>query len=41
MIKIIVDRETGINYITGSGIGVSGMTALLDRNGKVISENDK
>lgn len=36
IIKIVVDRITGVNYIISSGIGVSGMTPLLDKNGQVV-----
>ena len=36
IIKIIVDTETGVNYLVTSGAGVSGMTPLLDSNGKVV-----
>lgn len=36
IIKIIVDRETGVHYLVGSGLGVSGMTPLLDKDGKVV-----
>ncbi len=36
IIKIIVDRETGVHYLVGSGSGISGMTPLLDKDGKVI-----
>ena len=36
IIKIIVDTKTGGNYIVTSGMGVSGMTPLLDSNGKVV-----
>lgn len=31
IVRIIVDRETGVNYII-----TSGMTPLLDREGKVV-----
>lgn len=36
IIKIIVDKNTGVNYIVSSGIGISGMTPLLDENGQVV-----
>lgn len=36
IIKIIVDTKTGVNYLVTSGMGVSGMTPLLDSNGKVV-----
>lgn len=36
IIKIIVDTKTGVHYIVTSGIGVSGMTPLLDENGNIV-----
>lgn len=36
ILKITVDRKTGVNYLTGSDIGVSGLTPLLDEEGKPI-----
>lgn len=36
IIKIIVDTETGVNYLVTSGIGVSGMSPLLDKDGNVV-----
>lgn len=36
IIKIIVDTYTGVHYLASSGMGVSGMTPLLDKNGKVV-----
>lgn len=36
IIKIVVDTKTGVNYLITSGIGVSGMTPLLDKDGKII-----
>lgn len=36
IVRIIVDRETSVNYIITSGMGTSGMTPLLDREGKVV-----
>ena len=36
IIKIVVDTETGVNYLITSGIGVSGMTPLLDKDGEVV-----
>lgn len=36
IIKIIVDIETGVNYIMTSGLGLSGMTPLLDKEGNVV-----
>lgn len=36
IIKIIIDNQTGVNYITGSGMGISGITPLLDKDGNII-----
>ena len=36
IVKIIVDTKTGVNYLVTSGMGISGMTPLLDSNGKVV-----
>ncbi|WP_214851369.1 DUF6440 family protein [Exiguobacterium sp. s193] len=36
IIKIVVDTQTGVNYLMTSGLGVSGMTPLLDQDGKVV-----
>lgn len=36
IVKIIIDTKTGVNYLVTSGFGVSGMTPLLDSNGKVV-----
>lgn len=36
IIKIVIDTNTGVNYLITSGIGVSGMTPLLDKDGKVV-----
>ena len=36
IIKIVVDTQTGVNYSMTSGLGMSGMTPLLDREGKVV-----
>lgn len=38
IIRIIVDKETGVNYVVSSGLGVSGMTPLLDKDGKIVIE---
>ncbi|MGL4849159.1 MAG: DUF6440 family protein [Clostridium sp.] len=35
-IHIIVDTVTGVNYMTTVGVGMSGITPLLDSNGQVI-----
>lgn len=34
--QIIVDTVTGVNYLLTVGAAVSGITPLLDENGKVI-----
>ncbi|MEK4630556.1 DUF6440 family protein [Solibacillus sp. FSL R7-0682] len=36
IIKIVIDTETGVNYLITSGFGISGMTPLLDKDGKII-----
>ena len=38
-IRIIVDNETGVNYLSGSGLGVSGMTPLLDQYGHIVIDD--
>jgi len=40
IIKIIVDTETGVNYIMTSGLGLSGMTPLLDKEGNVVVDRN-
>lgn len=35
-IKIIVDNETGVNYIQSIGAAFAGITPLLDSEGKVV-----
>ena len=35
-VQIVVDTETGVNYLLTIGTGVSGLTPLLDRNGTVV-----
>ncbi len=35
-IQIVVDTVTGVNYLLSIGIGVSGITPLLDENGNVV-----
>ena len=38
VVKILVDTETGVNYLMGSHdlrVG-TGMTVLVDQNGKVV-----
>ncbi|WP_235188798.1 DUF6440 family protein [Exiguobacterium artemiae] len=36
IIKIVVDTQTGVNYLMTSGLGLSGMTPLLDKEGNVV-----
>lgn len=37
ILKIIRDKETGVQYLlVSSGLGVSGMTPLLDENKEVV-----
>ena len=35
-VQIVVDTETGVNYLLAIDTGVSGLTPLLDRNGAVV-----
>ncbi|MEW8957093.1 DUF6440 family protein [Clostridium sp.] len=35
-ILILVDKETGVNYLNTFGGATSGLTPLLDENGKVV-----
>ena len=35
-IQIVVDTETGVNYLLTVGMAVSGITPLLDKNGNVV-----
>lgn len=41
MIRIIVDTKTGVNYIMTSGLGLNGITPLLDENGKIVIDKVK
>lgn len=34
--KILVDKETGVNYLFTSSSQAGGLTVLLDRNGKPV-----
>lgn len=36
IIRIVVDTQTGVNYLITSGFGLSGMTPLLDHDGKTV-----
>lgn len=40
-IQIVVDTVTGVNYLLTVGAAVSGITPLLDENGKVIIDGKK
>ena len=33
---IVVDTQTGVNYLMTIGTGINAMTPLLDSNGKVV-----
>lgn len=35
-VYIVVDTQTGVNYLTTVGTGMNGMTPLLDSDGKVV-----
>ena len=35
-VRVIIDTETGVNYLNTLGEGNSGLTPLLDENGKVV-----
>ncbi len=35
-IQVIVDTETGVNYLNTVGSGTSGLTPLLDADGNII-----
>lgn len=41
IIRIAVDTKTGVNYIMTSGLGISGITPLLDENGKIVIDKVK
>lgn len=41
MIRIVVDTKTGVNYIMTSGIGLNGITPLLDNNGNIVIDKVK
>lgn len=36
VIRVVVDRKTGVNYIMASGVGGSSITLLLDSDGNVV-----
>jgi len=36
IIKIVLDTQTGVNYLITSGLGLSGMTPLLNEKGEVV-----
>jgi len=35
-IHIVVDRQTGVNYVCVGALGPQGITPLLDSNGNVV-----
>lgn len=39
-VKIIVDKETGVNYLYSWSGYSGGITPLLDRDGKVVIKSD-
>jgi hypothetical protein len=39
--KIVVDKETGINYLYVSNGSAGGLTVLLDSEGKPVAEKHK
>ena len=39
-LQILVDTETGVNYINTVGEGYSGITPLLDASGKIVVTYD-
>ena len=36
VVYIVVDTQTGVNYLMTAGTGLNGMTPLLDSDGKVV-----
>ncbi len=38
-VQIIVDTATGVNYLNTIGSAMTGITPLLDKDGKVIIDN--
>lgn len=39
LLYVIVDTQTGVNYISVGSIGPSGITPLLDANGNVVVDD--
>lgn len=35
-IQIIVDRVTGVNYVAVGGVNPTGITPLLDQDGRIV-----
>ena len=33
---VVIDTQTGVNYLISGGMGLSGMTPLVDEKGRVI-----
>lgn len=38
-VQIIVDTVTGVNYLNTIGASMTGITPLLDKNGKVVIDS--
>ena len=38
-VYVVVDNQTGVNYIMTCGTGMNGITPLLDSEGKVVVDN--
>lgn len=36
IVRILVDRQTGVHYVVSTFLGSGGMTPLLDKDGKVV-----
>lgn len=39
-IVIVVDKETGVNYISTIGFGATSFSPLLDEHGKVVVDQN-
>lgn len=39
-VEIIVDTQTGVNYLASVNLGVDSITPLLDSNGNVIVDTE-
>lgn len=38
-IYVVVDTETGVNYLCAGGVAPESITPLLDKEGKVVVDN--